>query len=122
MLNRIILAGNLTADPELRYTTNQIPVCTFTLAVNRDYGDDCDFINCVAWRSTAEFVSRYFSKGTRAIVDGRLEMRRWTNAKGENRITAEVKAESIYFGEKKHSTPADQVEFEEIEVEGELPF
>lgn len=109
MLNHITIMGRLTRDPELRYTQNQIPVASFTLAVDRDYvsrdsGEkQTDFIDCVAWRSTAEFVSKYFFKGSMAVVAGRLQIRDWTDREGGKRRSAEVVVENIYFGESKRS-------------------
>lgn len=104
MLNHITIMGRLTRDPELRYTGNNIPVCSFTLAVDRDFGTrdggekQTDFIDCVAWRSTGEFVNKYFSKGSMAVVAGRLELRDWTDRDGNKRRNAEVNAEHVYFG------------------------
>ncbi len=109
MLNHITIMGRLTRDPELRYTQNQTPVASFTVAVDRDYsGRDggekqTDFIDCVAWRGTGEFVSKYFAKGSMAVVSGRLQMRDWQDKDGNKRRNAEVVAESIYFGESKKS-------------------
>ena len=91
MLNHIVLMGRLTRDPELRYTQSQIPVASFTLAVDRDFGGrdggekQTDFIDIVAWRSTAEFVSKYFTKGSMAAVSGRLQIRDWTDREGGKR-------------------------------------
>ena len=105
MLNHIVIMGRLTRDVELRYTQSQTPVASFTLAVDRDFGsrDGCerqtDFIDCVAWRQTAEFVSKYFSKGSMAVVSGRLQIRDWTDREGGKRRSAEVVADNIYFGE-----------------------
>lgn len=106
MLNRIILMGRLTRDPELRHTSNSIPVASFTLAVDRDFKSQSgerqtDFIDIVAWRGTGEFVSRYFTKGRMAIVEGRLQMRDWTDKDGNKRRSAEVVADNVYFGESK---------------------
>ena len=107
MLNHITIMGRLTRDPELRYTQSQTPVTSFTLAVDRDYsGRDggerqTDFIDCVAWRQTAEFVSKYFQKGSMAVVSGRLQLRDWTDREGGKRRSAEVVVENIYFGESK---------------------
>ena len=104
MLNHIDLMGRLTRDPELRYTQSQMPVASFTLAVERDYGNreerQTDFIDCVAWRKTAEFVSKYFQKGKMAVVSGRLQIRDWTDREGGKRRSAEVVVDNIYFGEK----------------------
>ena len=105
MLNHITLMGRLTRDPELRYTQSQTPVASFTLAVDRDFGSrdggekQTDFIDCVAWRSTAEFVSKYFQKGSMAVVSGRLQIRDWTDREGGKRRSAEVVVDNIYFGE-----------------------
>ena len=103
MLNRIVLMGRLTRDPELRKTQSDTPVCSFSLAVDRDYKRDgekeTDFIDVVAWRSTAEFVSRYFAKGRMAVVEGRLQIRDWKDKEGNNRRSAEVVADNVYFGD-----------------------
>ena len=109
MLNHITLMGRLTRDPELRYTASQIPVASFALAVDRDFGGrdggerQTDFIDIVAWRNTAEFVSKYFTKGSMAIVSGRLQIRDWTDRDGNKRRSAEVVADNVYFGESKRS-------------------
>ena len=105
MLNHIVLMGRLTRDPELRYTQSQIPVASFRLAVDRDFGGrdggerQTDFIDIVAWRSTAEFVSKYFTKGSMAAVSGRLQIRDWTDREGGKRRSAEVVVDNMYFGE-----------------------
>ncbi|MCR4936147.1 MAG: single-stranded DNA-binding protein, partial [Oscillospiraceae bacterium] len=105
MLNHIVIMGRLTWDPELRYTQSQVPVASFRVAVDRDYsGRDggekqADFIDCVAWRSTAEFVSKFFSKGSMIVVSGHLQIRNWTDKENNRRTSAEVVAENIYFGE-----------------------
>ena len=114
MLNHIVIMGRLTRDPELRYTATQTPVTTFTLAVDRDYANretnerQTDFIDCVAWRS-AEFVSKYFQKGSLAVVSGRLQIRDWTDRDGNKRRSAEINVENVYFGDSKRrdndSTP-----------------
>lgn len=106
MLNRVVLMGRLTKDPELRHTVSGTAVASFSLAVDRDYKSDSgdretDFINTVAWRNTAEFVSKYFSKGRMAVVSGRLQIRNWTDKDGNKRVSAEVVADSIYFGDSK---------------------
>ena len=107
MLNRIILMGRLTRDPELRHTQTGTAVASFSLAVDRDFKDRnsgeraTDFIDIVAWRQTAEFVSRYFTKGRMAVVEGRLQMRDWTDKDGNKRRSAEVVADSVYFGDSK---------------------
>ena len=107
MLNKIFLQGRLVADPEMRHTPNGVAVASLRLAVARDFKDNvtgekkADFINVVAWRQTAEFVSRYFSKGRMAIVEGRLQMRDYTDRDGNKRTAAEVVADNIYFGDSK---------------------
>ena len=107
MLNHIVLMGRLTRDPELRHTGSGIPVATFTLAVDRDFGNkedgskEVDFIDIVTWRNTAEFVFKYFTKGRMAVVDGRLQIRPWTDKDGNKRRSAEVVAEHVYFGDSK---------------------
>ena len=127
MLNRICIMGRLTAAPELRYTQQNTPVASFTVAVDRDYQQggserQTDFIPCVAWRSTAEFISKYFTKGSMAAVSGRLQLRDWTDKDGNKRRTAEVVVDSIYFGESKKRDASPDVQFEEIPDDGELPF
>ena len=107
MLNRIILMGRLARDPELRHTQTGTPVASFRLAVDRDFKDKTtgekatDWIDVVAWRQTAEFVSRYFTKGRLAVVEGRLQMRDWTDRDGNKRTSAEVVADNVYFGDSK---------------------
>lgn len=107
MLNRVSLMGRLTADPELRHTQTGTAVANFRIAVERDFKDKetgekkSDFINIVAWRSTAEFVSRFFTKGRMAIVDGKLQVREYTDKDGNRRYAVEVVADSVYFGDSK---------------------
>ena len=106
MLNRIILRGRLTRDPELRRTGSGTAVTSFSLAVDRDFKSqsgekETDFIDIVAWRSTAEFVSKYFTKGRMAVVEGRLQIRDWTDKDGGKRRSAEVVADNVYFGDSK---------------------
>lgn len=144
MLNHIVIMGRLTRDPELRYTQSQIPVASLRIAVDRDYqpkdgGErQTDFIDVVAWRSTAEFVSKYFTKGRMAVVSGRLQIRQWEDKDGNKRQSAEVVADNIYFGDSKRdgaAAPADaaavqspiprtsSASFEELDDgDGELPF
>ena len=110
MLNHITIMGRMTKDPELRRTGSGVAVASFTLAVDRDYNPkdgaekETDFIDCNAWRGTAEFVSKYFNKGSMAIVSGRLQIRNWTDKDGNKRRSAEVVADSVYFGDSKKST------------------
>ena len=105
MLNHITIMGRLTRDPELRRTGSGIAVASFTLAVDRDFGGkdggerETDFIDCVAWRQTGEFVSKYFTKGRMAVVSGRLQIRNWNDKEGNKRRTAEVVADNVYFGD-----------------------
>ncbi|SCJ41117.1 Helix-destabilizing protein [uncultured Flavonifractor sp.] len=112
MLNRIILMGRLTRDPELRHTQTGTPVASFSLAVDRDFKDKqtgekaTDFIDIVAWRQTAEFVSRFFTKGRLAVVEGRLQIRDWTDRDGGKRRSAEVIADNVYFGDSKRDAEA----------------
>ena len=106
MLNRIILMGRLTRDPELRRTGSGTAVTSFSLAVDRDFKSqsgekETDFIDIVAWRSTAEFVSKFFTKGRMAVVEGRLQIRDWTDRDGGKRRSAEVVADNVYFGDSK---------------------
>ena len=107
MLNKIIIMGRLTRDPELRRTGSGLAVASFSVAVDRDYPNketgerETDFINCVAWRHTGEFVSKYFSKGSMIVVSGRLQIRNWTDKDGNKRTTAEIVADDVYFGESK---------------------
>ena len=106
MLNKIIIMGRLTRDPELRSTQSGLAVTSFTLAVDRDYkaqnGEkNTDFIDVVAWRQTAEFVCKYFSKGCMAVVEGRLQIREWNDRDGNKRRSAEVVADNVYFGDSK---------------------
>lgn len=107
MLNKIFLMGRLTKDPELRHTQTGTAVASFSLAVDRDFKDKStgekatDFIDVVAWRNTAEFVSRYFTKGRMAVVEGRLQIRSWEDKGGNKRRTAEVVADNVYFGDSK---------------------
>lgn len=140
MLNHITLMGRLTRDPELRYTQSGTPVASFTLAVDRDFkGPDgeteTDFIDCVAWRKTGEFVSKYFTKGMLAVVSGRLQLRDWTDKNDNKRRNAEVVAASVYFGESKrkdagtaYTTVTGGVDagpsaFADLDADdGELPF
>ena len=150
MLNRIIIMGRLARDPELRRTQSGVPVASFRLAVDRDFKDkstgerSTDWIDVVAWRATAEFVSRFFTKGRMAVVEGRLQMRDWTDKDGNKRTAYEVVADNVFFAESKnggaapashydnqvpqYSEPqpafstASSGDFEEIVSDDELPF
>ena len=113
MLNHIVIMGRLTRDPELRRTATGTAVASFSLAVDRDFGKnengerETDFIDCVAWRQTGEFVSKYFTKGRMAVVSGRLQIRNWTDKEGNKRRTAEVVADNVYFGESRRSADSN---------------
>ena len=110
MLNHIVLMGRLVKDPDLRYTQSQVPVASFTVAVDRDFGGrdggerQTDFIDCVAWRQTGEFVSKYFQKGRMIVVSGRLQSRKWQDREGNNRTSWEVSADNVYFGDSKRDS------------------
>ncbi len=132
MLNRVTIMGRLTRDPELRRTASGTSVTSFTLAVDRDFKEKSgerktDFIDVVAWRGAAEFVSKYFAKRRMAVVEGRLQMRKWQDDEGNKRESAEVVAENVYFGDSKQIGNSEKLpedaRFAEIEEEdGELPF
>ena len=112
MLNKVVLMGRLTKDPELRRTGSGTAVTSLSLACDRDFksqsGDkETDFIEVVAWKNTAEFVSKYFSKGRMAVVEGRLQIRDWTDKAGNKRTTAEVVADNVYFADSKRSESND---------------
>ena len=112
MLNRIVIMGRLTKDPELRFTSANIPVCTITVAVDRDFArageqKECDFIDVIAWRQTGEFISKYFQKGRMIYVDGRLQSRKWRDKNDQPRVSFEIVADNVGFcGDK----PADRRE------------
>ena len=130
MLNDVTLMGRLTRDPEVRHTQNNTTVATFTIAADRDFGNKtADFFDVVAWRSTAEFVSKYFKKGQLIAVNGHLQTRTWTDKHEQKRKETEVIAESVYFCEsKKHADDSSEdavkePQFTELSSEdGELPF
>lgn len=136
MLNKVILMGRLTRDPEKRHTQNGTAVASFSLAVERDFKEKnsgeraTDFIDIVAWRQSADFVCKYFTKGQLAVVEGRLQVRNWVDDAGNKRRTTEVVADNIYFagakpaGQKNEDSPPPQPgEFEELnDDDGELPF
>ncbi len=142
MLNKIILMGRLVRDPELKTTQSNTSICTFTVAVNRDFvvkdGQETDFINIIALNKTAEFVSKYFVKGQLMAITGRLQARNWEDKDGNKRVQVEVKAEEIHFAESKQAkqntqkseqkqTQAsdfsfDASDFEENLEDGDLPF
>ena len=108
MLNHITVMGRLTRDPELRRTGSGVAVASFTIACDRDFGNngekETDFLDCVAWRQTGEFVSKYFTKGRMAVVSGRLQIRSWNDKDGNKRRTAEIVADNVYFGDSKQDS------------------
>lgn len=131
MLNHITIQGRLTKDPELRHTGSGTPVASFTIACDRDFKDQngenqTDFVNVVAWRNTAEFVSKYFSKGSMIIASGRLQMRSYTDKNGNKRTDAEVVIDNGYFGDSKKSAESANATpgvFTDAQIpESELPF
>ncbi|MBR3560092.1 MAG: single-stranded DNA-binding protein [Oscillospiraceae bacterium] len=151
MLNHIVIMGRLTRDPELRRTQSGIAVTSISVAVDRDFQSrdaqekQTDFIDVVAWRSTAEFISKYFTKGRMIVVEGSLQSRKWQDKNGQNRVSWEIQASNVYFGDSKrdnqgdysapsyggqsYSSPAESYtapagggSFAEIEEDGELPF
>ena len=134
MLNKAFLQGRLTADPELRHTANGVAMASFRLAVDRDFKDretgerKADFISVVAWRQTAEFASRFLSKGRMAIVEGKLQVREFNDKDGNRRFATEVVADNIYFGDsKRDEAPKSEPEFApptfvDLPTNGPLPF
>ena len=137
MLNQLSIMGRFTAPPELKYTSNNTAVLSFPLAVDRDYsGRDggekqTDFIDCTAWRHTAEFISKYFSKGSMAVVTGKLYSRKWTDKDGNKRTAWEAQVDNIYFADsKKPTSEASEpvtgyeygAEFPEFDDDSELPY
>lgn len=136
MLNNVIIMGRLTRDPELRRTQSGTTVTSFTMAVDRDFKSqsgekETDFIDVVAWRSTAEFVAKYFTKGRMAVVEGRLQIRDWTDKDGNKRRNAEVLADNIYFGDAKKDVDSGANRYaggqfvevdEDFDADGDMPF
>nr|DAH67115.1 MAG TPA: Single strand binding protein [Caudoviricetes sp.] len=142
-LNRILIMGRLTKDPELRHTQSGTSVASFTLACDRDFRDKqsgermTDFIDVVAWRHTGEFAAQYFAKGRMAVVDGRLQIREWTDKEGNKRRTPEIVADNLYFGDSKSESrdtydepgcnaaapqKVSRVTMDQMDDDGELPF
>lgn len=125
MLNKAILMGRLTADPELRKTSADISVTSFCLAVDRNYGKgdakQCDFINCVAWRQEAEFISRYFSKGKLMAVEGSIQTRKYVDKDNNNRVSVEVLVTQAYFGESKGSSSSSSGSSDDSQQFGDPP-
>lgn len=133
MLNKVIIMGRLTRDPELRRTQSGTAVTSFTLAVDRDFKSqsgekETDFIDVVAWRNTGEFAAKYLAKGRMVAVEGRIQVRDWQDKDGNRRKSVEVVADNVYFGDSKRdskpqeSRTVDEPEFDEIEDDGDLPF
>jgi len=126
MLNHIDLMGRMTKDPEYRMTQSEKPVCTFTIACERDGGAEkkTDFIDIVCFSATADFVSKWFHKGNMAAVSGRLQIREWKDKDGNNRRSAEINADHVYFGEskKRDETPASVQYTDTVDTDGDLPF
>lgn len=127
MLNKIVLMGRMTRDPELRRTGSGTAVTAFPLAVDRDFKSqsgekETDFIDCVAWKGSAEHICKHFSKGRKVVVEGRLQMRDWTDKEGNKRRSAEVIVENIYFADSKPEARRNAEELEELSEAGYLPF
>lgn len=141
MLNKVFLQGRICQTPEMKTTNSGTQVCTVSLAVDRDFKSkdgekETDFITVVAWKNTAVFLSKYFTKGRMAIVDGRLQTRSWEDKDGKKRVAVEVVADNIYFGDSKNDKSGEEkvsydteparggvsVEFDEIEDDDSLPF
>ena len=136
MLNKVFLQGRLVADPELRHTQQGTPVASYRLAVDRDYkskdsnAQNADFVNIVSWRNTAEFVSRYFTKGRMMLVEGRLQMRSYTDKDGNRRVAAEVVTDNVHFADSRKDgsnnedgSLQESAGFEELaDDDGDLPF
>lgn len=125
-LNKVILGGRLTADPELKQTPQGVSVATFTLAINRKGKDaQADFINCVAWRGTADFLAKYFKKGNSVCITGQIQVRSYTDKDNNKRYTTEVIADEVYFVDSKGEVEAPafaQPKFEEIAEDDDIPF
>lgn len=127
MLNHIVIMGRMTRDPELRRTASGTAVASFTLAVDRDFAAkdaqrETDFIDCVAWRATGEFVSKYFAKGRMAVVSGRLQIRPRTDKDGNNRRSAEVVVDNVYFGDSRRDAPEEAKEAVDGGYSDDLPL
>ena len=137
MLNKVVLMGRLTRDPELRSTTGGVDVTNFTLAVDRSYTKagaekETDFLDCVAWRGTAGFISRYFKKGIQVAVSGRIQTRKWKDQNDQRRVSVEIVVDEAFFADSKRDTAVDRTEprgwqsqdvsFTELDAEEPLPF
>ena len=126
MLNKIIVMGRLTRDPELRQTQSGVAVTSFSIACDRDYKSqsgekETDFIDVVAWRNTAEFVTKYFTKGRMAVVEGRLQLRDWTDREGGKRRSAEIVADNVYFGDSRPKEGQEEPPAPPSDGSGEMP-
>lgn len=136
-LNQVVLMGRLTRDPELKSTQSGVDVTTFTLAVDRSYAKagterETDFLDCVAWRGTAEFISRYFKKGMQVAVSGRIQTRKWKDQNDQRRVSVEIVVDEAFFADSKRDTAVDRTEprgwqsqdvsFAELDTEDPLPF
>lgn len=130
MINKVILMGRLTRDPELRHTGSGTPVCSFTIAIPNGYGESqtTDFINCVAWNKTAEFVNKYFSKGRMIIVIGKIQSRSWEGQDGKKNYATEVVASEVSFGDSKKDTDSvdntadSNDDFAQLDIPEDMPF
>lgn len=133
MINKVILMGRLTRDPEMRHTNSGTPVTTFSIAIDNGYGDNkrTDFVNCLAWNKTAEFVTKYFTKGKMIVIaDGRISTRSWETQDGKRAYATEVVAKEVSFGETKSSQQTatqppmqdDDDDFTPLDEDDDLPF
>lgn len=109
-MNKVILLGNMTKDPELKYTSTNKPVVTFSLAINREFGEGTDFFTLQAWNNTAEFIAKYFRKGSRLAIVGRLQNRTWQDNEGKNHNVTEIIVENVDFAEKKEKEDVTPIE------------
>ena len=126
-LNKVILGGRLTADAELKATPQGVSVCSFSIAVNRrtskEQEQKADFINCIAWRNTAEFISKYFKKGSSICISGSIQTRTWVDKNGQNRYATEVIADEAYFVDGKNDNQGQATpQFEEVDPDDDIPF
>ena len=122
-INKSVLGGRLTADPELRQTQSGVSVCSFTVAVNRKFDrETTDFINCVAWKKTAEFIAQYFSKGSSICVTGSIQVRTWQDNNGAKRYATELIVDDAYFVDSNNESNTANDELQEVENYGDLPF
>ena len=121
-MNRIFLMGRMVREPELRKTQSDISVCSFTIAVNRDYGEGADFVSCTAWKKAAELIAKHFTKGSNILIEGSLQSRKYKDKSGNERTAWEVQVDKLHFVDSKKKSD-DQPQFEEAEIDdGTLPF